>query len=150
MNIWHTGQINRWHTNPRLRNSGDSNDAHSNRMAKLALWLFPDDCDVNLLAEIVMHDAGESVTGDVPSHAKTGPLGSEVRARERHFREENGLIYSLSPRQWAILGFLDLLDAWLWAQQNSAYDKTWDDDLRKLRQQCKYFELPDNILHGVF
>lgn len=63
--LWRSGFLNRWHTNDddRLRNSRDTNDAHSNRVAKLCYMLNPD--DYRAIVHATMHDCPEKLTGDV-------------------------------------------------------------------------------------
>ena len=114
---------NRWHTNqsPALRNSGDTTDSHSNRMAKMALWLWGDDVGRDLLAAIVFHDCAESGpggTGDVPGPSKEGAYAAAILERQLEVEADRGiavLFASLSGEDAIRLRFLDRLDAYRWA-----------------------------------
>ena len=119
---WSHG-VMRWHANqsPALRNSGDTIDSHSNRMAKMALWLWGDDVSRQLLAAIVCHDVAESGpggTGDVPGPSKEGAYLSAILERQRDVEGDRGisrLMSALSGEDANRLWFLDRLDAYRWA-----------------------------------
>lgn len=114
--------VMRWHacTSMTLRRSGDCTDAHSARMARMALWLWPD-ASRDLLAAIMFHDVAEGGpggTGDVPSHSKEGAYLSAILERQRDVDEDRGigrLWDALSGADAARLRFLDRLDAYRWA-----------------------------------
>lgn len=126
---------NRWHTNqsPALRNSGDTIDSHSNRMAKMALWLWGDDVSRELLAAIVFHDCAESGpggTGDVPGPSKEGAYLGAILERQWRVEEERGiacLLDALSEEDEARLHFLDRLDAYRWAAAVAPWEMGDDD-----------------------
>lgn len=71
--LYRSGFVCRYHChpNPNLRNAQDLTDAHSNRMVKLFYLIFPEYAQhSNVVAYIIMHDAGEFVSGDSPYSAK--------------------------------------------------------------------------------
>ena len=113
----------RWHASPwpALRNSGDDTDAHSNRMAKLALWLWPD-ASRELLAAIVLHDSAEGGpggTGDVPGPSKVGTFGGALAIRTAKIERERGTcrwLWHLTADNCRRLRFVDVLDAYRWAK----------------------------------
>lgn len=114
--------VMRWHacTSMALQRSGDTTDAHAARMARMALWLWPD-ASRELLAAIVLHDVAEGGpggTGDVPGPSKRGMYGAALSERERDVKEERGidrLMSVLSGGDAIRLHFLDRLDAFRWA-----------------------------------
>ena len=114
--------VMRWHasTSLTLRRSGDCTDAHGARMARMALWLWPD-ASRELLAAIMFHDVAEGGpggTGDVPSHSKEGAYLGAILERQRDVDEERGTAGIMAALSWgdaARLRFLDRLDAYRWA-----------------------------------
>lgn len=118
---WSHG-VMRWHANPSmtLQRSGDTTDAHAARMARMALWLWPD-ASRELLAAIMMHDVAEGGpggTGDVPGPSKEGAYLGAILERQRDVEEDRGirrLMDVLSGGDAARLHFLDRLDACRWA-----------------------------------
>lgn len=114
----------RWHASPwpALRNSHDCTDAHSNRMAKLALWLWGADVSRELLAAIAMHDdaeGGHGGTGDVPGPSKIGTFGAALAVRTAEIERERGTgrwLWHLNADDCRRLRFVDVLDAFRWTQ----------------------------------
>lgn len=112
----------RWHANPwpALRNSGDDTAAHSNRMAKLALWLWGADVSRELLAAIATHDdaeGGPGGTGDVPGPGKVRDFGAALSIRTAKIERERGTcrwLWHLTADDCRRLRFVDVLDAWRW------------------------------------
>ncbi len=73
--LWSSGFVNRWHTHndARLRNSQDTNDAHSARVAKLYIVLAPlvgQNRRASELGWCILHDVPEKVTGDIAYETK--------------------------------------------------------------------------------
>ena len=62
---WAMGQTLRWHSSPwpALRNSGDTVDAHQNRMIRDARLYFPR-AGMELVDAIIGHDLPECLSGD--------------------------------------------------------------------------------------
>lgn len=113
--------VMRWHANkwPALRNSGDCTDAHSNRMAKMALHLWGDDVSRDLMAAIALHDDAESATGDVPGPGKVGTFGGALAIRTAKIERERGTcrwLWHLTADDCRRLRFVDVLDAYRWAK----------------------------------
>lgn len=100
-----------------LQRSGDTTDAHAARMARMALWLWPD-ASRDLLAAIVFHDVAEGGpggTGDVPGPSKEGAYAAAILERQLEIEDERGiahLLSSLSGEDAIRLRFLDRLDAY--------------------------------------
>lgn len=125
--------VMRWHacTSISLRRSGDCTDAHAARMARMALWLWPD-ASRELLAAIMFHDVAEGGpggTGDVPSRSKEGAYASAILERQRDVDEERGIrrLVALSWEDTARLRFLDRLDAYRWAASVAPWELSGDD-----------------------
>ena len=68
LDIFRAGRCRRWHCEPVMADTDDRLDAHQGRVARLALALFPG--DQALLVAALIHDDGESVTGDIPAGVK--------------------------------------------------------------------------------
>jgi len=120
--LWRSGFVNRYHCHPHpvLRNSHDLTDAHSARMVKLLMILFPEYIET-LSVPIIMHDAGEFLSGDSPYKAKVEfpPLKSGVQEVEDYqidlFYESISLSeFEMNQEQKDILKLLDLLDSLLY------------------------------------
>lgn len=69
--IWQA-EVARWHHNTdfRLRNGGDTIQAHMCRVAQLGWMIFADEWTRDDFAEAVLHDVPESWTGDPSYEAK--------------------------------------------------------------------------------
>lgn len=86
-------------------------------MAILALHLWPD-ASRELLVACIVHDLGESATGDIPWPAKEAStvLRGEISAMEAEALAYMGMPLGISgPINQARLKYLDRLDAYLWA-----------------------------------
>lgn len=143
--------VMRWHacTSITLRRSGDCTDAHSARMARMALWLWPD-ASRDLLAAIMFHDVAEGGpggTGDVPGPSKEGAYLGAILERQWEVEEERGiarLIAALSGEDAHRLYFLDRLDAYRWAASVAPWEMG-DDDWPEARVEL----LVEADRHGV-
>ena len=140
--------VMRWHacTSLTLQRSGDTTDAHSARMARMALWLWPD-ASRDLLAAIMFHDVAEGGpggTGDVPSHSKEGAYLSAILERQRDVEDGRGigrLWDALSGADAARLRFLDRLDAYRWAAAVAPWEMDDDDWLGARARLIRHAEL---------
>lgn len=114
--------VMRWHacTSLTLQRSGDTTDAHAARMARMALWLWPD-ASLELLAAILTHDVSEGGpggTGDVPAHSKGGMYGDAIIDRQLEVEKERGIDHLMDARSLLDadrMHFLDRLDAYRFA-----------------------------------
>lgn len=106
LRLWR-GDVNRWHSHPSrlLRQSGDTIHAHSARCAMLLLHLKPN-ASADELEACILHDAAETITGDIPYAAKRRWTMPDMSDAD----EELGVNVSCSP--WVKLA--DNLDAYLW------------------------------------
>ena len=125
--------VMRWHacTSITLRRSGDCTDAHAARMARMALWLWPD-ASRELLAAIMFHDVAEGGpggTGDVPGPSKDGAYYEAILERQWEVDEERGFGRLMAALLWedaARLRFLDRLDAYRWAAAVAPWELSGD------------------------
>ena len=145
--------VMRWNANkwPALRNSGDCTDAHSNRMAKLALWLWGADVSRDLLAAIALHDDAESATGDVPGPSKVGTFGGALAIRTAKIERERGTdrwLWHLTADDCRRLRFVDVLDAFRWAklcEPRALADDGWPEALTWLLREAERLGVSDKV-----
>ena len=116
--LWLSGRVMRWHTNPRMAGTGDRLDGHHARVAQIILEHHPDP-SAALLRAALTHDAGEAIVGDLPADMKR----QMPEVAERHALVEAvsrdtiaGAFPDLSESQEAWLRWADRYDAYLWAQ----------------------------------
>jgi len=114
--LWASGFVNRWHSNPdpRLRNSGDTTAAHSQRVATLVALLTAAKLDDVLAA--LWHDAPEVFVGDAPGPAKRA--FPNLQAALDHADEVwwKALGWERAPRTDGIVALCDKLDAYLFVR----------------------------------
>ena len=114
-----THDVNRWHSNKHLRNTGDTVFRHSHRVLELLTTFWPD-APRAVIDFVITHDDHESVMGDIPSPEKS-QWSAELRrlyeAREAEVRAQMGL--PSCPPHWAAqVAFCDRLDAYRWAAKH--------------------------------
>jgi hypothetical protein len=134
--LWLSGLVRRWHSNPDLAYTGQTNAHHQWSCAVLALYLWPDDAE--LLRACLLHDAGEMHVGDVPSPAKAeNPALKEMLDQiEGEQLRRMGVEIVPSDR----LKFIDRLEAYLWAmhhQPKLRYADEWYEPLVWLADTAK-------------
>lgn len=148
--------VMRWHANkwPALRNSGDCTDAHSNRMAKMALHLWGDDASKELLAAIAIHDdseGGPGGSGDVPGPIGGSTLGHAVKVHQILQEEGRGttrFLRSLSNTDAVRLRFLDRLDAYRWTalvEPRALADDGWPEAREWLLREAERLGVSDKV-----
>lgn len=137
-----THTVNRWHCHPddRLRNSGDTIDAHQFRVSvmcdKFAISLkFPDSRREELFFAARNHDEAEKVLGDMPVPAKERfpALAAVYAEAEKTVLLEMLLHWSLTDQEAAILHLADKLDAEIWARKHGV---TGSHDCDKLQSMA--------------
>lgn len=108
--IWRSGFVRRWHANPDLAHTAQTNAQHQWGCAVLAMQLFPGRYD--LLKACLLHDCGEVDVGDIAGPAKDADpdLRRLLRRAEGKKMEELGIDYARLPE----LKLIDMLEAWLW------------------------------------
>ena len=117
MVMWLSGFVNRWHhhDDARLRNAQDTNDAHSNRVAKLVIML---DGTAEEVVEAVIHDVAEKFTGDIGYGAKREwpALRRESKIAAEFWMSRN---FEFPSRPTPLVDMCDQLDAVLFCKQNA-------------------------------
>lgn len=127
--VMRAGFVTRWHSNPDMAWTGQTNAEHSYGVAVLAIGLFPD--DVELLRAAILHDAPESGVGDLSGKSKRDnpDLKAAYDAVEARRCEEFGISWESSQR----LKLCDQLEAYLYvAHRNPRLLKT--DDWPRVRK----------------
>jgi len=126
--LWLSGRVMRWHTNPRMSSTQDRLDGHHARVAQIILERHPGP-SVELLRAALTHDAGEAIVGDLPADMKR----QMPEVAERHALVEAvsrdtiaGAFPDLSESDQTWLRYADRLDAYLWAQFHGEDMKTLD------------------------
>ena len=116
--IWHSGFVQRWHCNPDLASSNQTNAQHQWACAILAHCLWPD--DLRLLQDALTHDIGEVNIGDVSAVAKNkNPQLKEIMDTvEGDNFKYLGII---KPRTCARLRLIDMAEAYIWAKKHAPH-----------------------------
>lgn len=146
--IFEASLVNRWHCNAcaALRNSGDTTGAHSGRVARLVMRLWPD--QAFLVFAALVHDDGEGGPGGIGDLDGLGKRGLDPDLRhalERVERAARAALWGddalsfLDERDAQRLKFVDLLDAFMWAQHHApeaVKSPEWQIDKASLRVQA--------------
>lgn len=109
--------VNRWHMSDShaLRNSGDTNAAHTGRMATMAS-LHHQKPTAALYEAILHHDAPEKYLGDPGHNVKVGTYGTAYTEAETAIIAEHGFFTAITEHDARWLKFLDRLDAYLFTK----------------------------------
>jgi len=130
--VWRSGLVRRWHSNPDMASTGQTNAHHQWGCAVLAMHLFADDLD--LLRAAILHDVAEVNLGDVSGLAKRhdADLKFAIDAAEAKNGKRLGVDYIASDR----LKLIDMLDAYLWVKHHKPEILTgdgWPDQIDAMR-----------------
>ncbi len=147
MNItetWRSGFVRRWHSNPDLAATGQTNAHHQWGCAVLATHLFPGDHD--LLRAAILHDVAEVNLGDISGLAKRKTPALKAALDQAEFDNANrlGIEYTSSDR----LKLVDMLDAYLWAKHHrpDIHDgHGWPDQMRKMTALATALGVSNNV-----
>ena len=123
LRAWRASHVRRWHTNPDLVDTNDTDAGHQGRVALLVLSLFPD-ASRALLCHAITHDQGEVAVGDIPYEAKRkdpdlAALLTEAEVDE--IRAQGFPHFALPDKDRRILKLCDHLDAWLWMMRHARH-----------------------------
>jgi len=119
---WRSLAVARFHSNPDAAHLGDTNAAHTGRVALLALCLWPTAHAVYRAA--VLHDIGEAATGDVSAEVKrlNPDLAAILNRIEGEARAAMDLpAVSLDARDAKKLHLADRLDAYLFIRHRAPH-----------------------------
>ena len=113
--VWRSGLVRRWHSNPDMASTGQTNAQHQWGCAVLAAHLFPDDHQVLLAA--ILHDVSEVNIGDVSGLAKyqNAELKAAIDDAEERNASDLGVSYVSSNK----LKLIDMLEAYLWVKHHN-------------------------------
>ena len=114
--LWLSGFVRRWHSNDdwRLRESGEINGGHTQRVAILYACLF--EPTVEGLLSCLLHDVGEVLSGDIsaPAKRRVPMLGmGDKEASQIYFDALDMQDYGVKSPE---VGLCDLLDAIMYAK----------------------------------
>lgn len=116
--VWISGFVRRWHSNPDLAHTAQTNAQHQWGCAVLALHLWPD--DHNLMIAALTHDVGEVWIGDVSGPAKRArPALKE--ALDSAEAENFEWLELPTPAKTQELKLIDMLEAYLWAERHAPH-----------------------------
>jgi len=139
--LWLSGGVNRWHQqdNPVLRNSNDTNWAHTGRVAQL-VFAFGGSSEEILTA--LFHDICEKKTGDKCDGSKD--VNDYVA--ENKVAADMGMYYPKTP----LVHLCDKLDAYLWARlHGSGLSDDWQMSLLKIDKMAFDLGLADQVTQIV-
>lgn len=123
LRAWRASTVRRWHTNPDLVDTNDTDAGHQGRVALLVLSLFPD-ASRTLLCHAITHDQGEVAVGDIPYDAKRKEpdlAALAAKAEVDEIRAQGFVFATLPDRDRRILKLCDHLDAWLWMMRHARH-----------------------------
>ena len=110
-----SGLVRRWHANPDLAHTGETNGHHQWAVATLVLALHPAP-RLELVREALWHDVGERKAGDLPRPFKhDNPEIAAAHADfERRARAEMCMVADLDHAEELWLKLCDRFAAFLW------------------------------------
>ena len=116
--VWLSGFVRRWHCNPDLAHTAQTNAQHQWGCAVLALHLWPDDHALMIAA--LTHDVGEVWIGDVSGPAKrANPALKETLDSAEAENFERLKLHV--PKKTQALKLVDMLEAYLWAERHAPH-----------------------------
>ena len=113
--VWRSGFVRRWHSNPDMAHTGQTNAQHQWGCAVLAMELFPG--DYQLLKACLLHDAGEVNVGDVSGPAKEAE--PDLRRLLRRAESKQMERMEIDYLRHDALKFIDRLEAFLWVAHHN-------------------------------
>lgn len=143
--IWLSGLVRRWHSNPDLAHTAQTNAQHQWGCAILAIHLFPD--NHRLLIDAITHDVAEVGVGDVAGPAKRlYPMLKDAidRAESLKFLE----LQLIEPMKTQELSLIDMLEAYLWAERhapNAMVSDGWPELLADIKAMARHLRVYDKV-----
>lgn len=123
LEAYHSGQVRRYHANPRMSHLGQTTADHQWGCAILLDQLHPDP-SLNLILAALKHDGGELKAGDIPYPFKlVCPEVAAAHAEAEHqMAEEMGMgLPDLTDEDRKWLKFVDRLESMLYAQLHAPH-----------------------------
>jgi len=156
--LWASGFVNRWHNNKHaeLRNSGDMVGGHAQRVAILYMELFGNALGMvetlRNLTVCILHDAPESLSGDIPSPAKRivpllGTADKEAEAVYWDDMEEPN--FSVKSREVALCDFLDAILFMMMHKPHLMKRADWSEDIELCIEMAHGLGLGDEVVELI-
>jgi 5'-deoxynucleotidase YfbR-like HD superfamily hydrolase len=139
MDIYRSGFVQRYHSNPEMAWTGQTNGQHQWGVAALLCALFPDRINLPLLWEALHHDAGEMLTCDMSHPAKCAypNVASVLAEAEADARVWMGVSeVMLTAEEADMLKLCDRLESLLFASTRTPWVLTRGQGWPELRQAC--------------
>ena len=113
-----SGRVTRYHACPTVAPQTDA--AHAWGVALLCIYLTGGNASAELVADALLHDSAEIVTGDIPYTTKRD--SPELKAllaivEDRAQRDRLMPRYQLTEEERGILKIADTLEGWLWCRK---------------------------------
>ena len=115
---WLSGFVRRWHSNPDLAHTQQTNAQHQWGCAVLALHLWPDNHALMIAA--LTHDVGEVGIGDVSGPAKRANPALKAALDSAEAENFDSLGLEVPPKTLE-LKLIDMLEAYLWAERHAPH-----------------------------
>ena len=113
--IWRSGFVRRWHSNPDMAHTAQTNAQHQWGCAVLAHRLFP--VDYELLVAALLHDVGEDGVGDISGPAKS--RHSDLKAASENAEADRFSSLGIDvPIKTLQLTLVDRIEGYLWARHH--------------------------------
>lgn len=143
--VWRSGMVRRWHSNPDLAHTAQPNGHHQWGCAVLALHLWPEDHD--LLKAAILHDVAEVNVGDVSGLAKRESynLKTAIDTVEQMNADRLGVSYVKSDR----LKLVDMLEAFIWAKHHAPFlmaKQDWRDQRECMIEAATDLHVYDKVM----
>ena len=113
--IWRSGFVRRWHSNPDMAHTAQTNAQHQWGCAVLAHRLFPGDYE--LLIAALLHDVGEDGVGDIHALAKKRHPDLKF-ASERAEADRFSSLGIDVPIKTQRLQLVDRIEGYLWSRHH--------------------------------
>lgn len=156
--LWSSGFVNRWHNNPHaeLRNSGDMVGGHAQRVAILYMELFGNSLGMvetlRNLTTCILHDAPESISGDIPSPAKRFiPLlgTADKEAEAVYWSELDEPNFSVKSREVALCDLLDAVLFMVWKKPALLHREDWAADVDTVIEMAHALDLGEAVVNLI-
>jgi len=142
--LWRSGLVRRWHCNPDLAHTGQSNAAHQWGVAMIILAQHPNP-SAALIRAALCHDVGEMVVGDLPYPFKKA--NPDFAARHRDFEDMARVnlvgAFDLTETDWRWLKYADAHEAILWMRQHRPELESradWAEQVKQTRYELTLLE----------
>jgi 5'-deoxynucleotidase YfbR-like HD superfamily hydrolase len=143
--IWLSGLVRRWHSNPDLAHTAQTNAQHQWGCAILAIYLFPD--NHRLLIDAITHDVAEVGIGDVAGPAKRGDPA--LKAASEWAETKNFIHLELiEPAKSQEIKLIDRLEAYLWAERhapNTIRGDGWPEALEDIKSLARHLRVYEKV-----